>query len=166
MAWDAPREAVRDYRIRWAKVGENYRTWTDLNFNAFPTAPSYTIEGLEAGARYKVLVRARFNVGSGPWAAEVRAEVMAPVPPSDTPIPPSETPIPPSETPVPPSDTPIPPSDTPIPPSDTPIPPSDTPVPPSDTPVPPSDTPIPPTDYAGSAERHSSAAERHAGSAE
>ena len=61
VSWDAPRETVRDYRIRWAKVGENYRTWTDLNYNAFPTTTRYTITGLEEGARYKILVRARFK---------------------------------------------------------------------------------------------------------
>ena len=36
--WDAPGEPARDYRVSWAKVGEAFRTWTDLDYNAYPTS--------------------------------------------------------------------------------------------------------------------------------
>ena len=146
VSWDAPRESVRDYRIRWAKVGENYRTWTDLDFNAYPTEPAYTIAGLEAGERYKIAVRARFAQGSGPWAQEVRADVMALVSqqqielapatntatntPTNTAIPPADTAIPPATNTATATDTAVPTAtDTAIPPTDTAIPPTDTAVP-------------------------------------
>ena len=74
-SWDVPSETPHDYRISWAKVGESFRTWTDLSGNAFPTSPSYTITGLDAGVRYKVRVRARYNGSSGDWTEPVEADV-------------------------------------------------------------------------------------------
>ena len=38
ITWSPPRRTPRDYRVSWAKVGEAYRTWTDLSGNAFPKA--------------------------------------------------------------------------------------------------------------------------------
>ena len=154
--WDAPGETVRDYRLRWEKVGEDYRSWTDLDYNAFPKASSYTIVGLEDGARYKLMVRARFDVGSGPWAQEVRADVMAAVsapqleaiPPTNTTIPPTNTAIPPTNTAIPPTNTAIPPTNTAIPPTNTAIPPTNTAIPPTNTAIPPTNTAIPPTNTA------------------
>ena len=69
VSWDAPSETPKDYRVAWAKVGENFRIWSDTSVNAFPTSNSYTITGLEAGARYKVKLRARYHSdGPGPWS--------------------------------------------------------------------------------------------------
>ena len=76
MEWDAPGEPVRDYRVSWAKVGDDFRTWTVLEYNGFPTAASYTISGLEGGSRYKVMVRARYDGSAGPWTGEYEATVM------------------------------------------------------------------------------------------
>ena len=135
------------------KVGENYRTWSDLNFNAYPTEPAYTIAGLEAGERYKIAVRARFAQGSGPWAQEVRADVMALVSqqqielapatntatntPTNTAIPPADTAIPTATNTATATDTAVPTAtDTAIPPTDTAIPPTDTAMPPTNTLVP------------------------------
>ena len=91
--WDAPGEPARDYRVSWAKVGEAFRTWTDLDYNAFPTTASLTISGLEGGSRYKVMVRARYIGGAGPWTGEVEAMVMdeESLPPTNTAIPPTNT---------------------------------------------------------------------------
>ena len=71
VVWGAPGETARDYRVSWAKVGEAFRTWTDLDYNAFPTTASLTISGLEGGSRYKVIVRARYVGAAGPWTGEV-----------------------------------------------------------------------------------------------
>lgn len=60
---DAPDESRKDYRVNWAKVADEFPTWTDLIGNAFPTSNSCTITGLDAGALYKVRVRARYHSG-------------------------------------------------------------------------------------------------------
>ena len=43
VSWDPPASTPGDYRLSWARVGENFLTWTDSRGNAFPTSPSYTI---------------------------------------------------------------------------------------------------------------------------
>ena len=78
VSWDAPTETPRDYRVNWARVGENFPTWTNLSGNAFPTNPSYTITGLDEGVRYKVKVRARYEGESpGGWSATVEAVIAS-----------------------------------------------------------------------------------------
>ena len=76
-SWGAPAEEPRDYRIAWAKVGEGFRTWTDLTVNAFPTTTSHTITDLEEGAEYKVMVRARYDGGPGDWSDQHTVTVKA-----------------------------------------------------------------------------------------
>ena len=78
-SWDAPAEEPGDYRIAWAKVGEGFRTWTDLTVNAFPTTTSHAITDLEEGAEYKVIVRARYDGGSGDWSGQYTVTVKASV---------------------------------------------------------------------------------------
>ena len=113
-AWDVPAEAPDDYRIRWAKVGESYLTWTDSSGNAFPTSPSFTITGLVEGARYKVQVRPRYEEGPRPWSNEVEIQVMAS--PANTSPPATNTPLPPpTNTPLPPPTNTPPPTGTPDP---------------------------------------------------
>ncbi len=77
-SWDAPAEEPGDYRIAWAKVGEGFRTWTDLTVNAFPTTTSHTITDLEEGTEYKVMVRARYDGGLGDWSDQYTVTVKAP----------------------------------------------------------------------------------------
>ena len=74
-SWDAPAEAPAAYRISWTKVGESYKTWTDLSGNAFPTATSQTITGLEAGEVYKIKIRATYAGTSGDWSSDVTVTV-------------------------------------------------------------------------------------------
>ena len=86
-SWEAPSEAPANYRISWAKVGEDFKTWTDQSGNAFPTEPSYTITGLEGGEEYKVMVRARYDGSSGDWSGEavitvIESQASKPVVPS------------------------------------------------------------------------------------
>ena len=66
--WDAPGEEPREYRITWAKSGEEFPNWRDPVGNAFPTGSSYTITGLDEDEEYQVKVRARYDSGGpGPW---------------------------------------------------------------------------------------------------
>ena len=37
LSWNVPASTPRDYRVSWARVGENFKTWTDESGNAFPT---------------------------------------------------------------------------------------------------------------------------------
>ena len=75
-AWDAPGETPRDYRVAWAKVGESFLGWRNLDGNAFPTSPSHTIAGLEEGEQYQVKVRARYGSGGpGDWSGVVTITV-------------------------------------------------------------------------------------------
>ena len=109
-SWGAPSETAYDYRISWAPVGEEYRSWRDNNFNGYPSDPAYTIRGLREGVRYKLRLRARYNGSAGPWSGDHEIRVAsAPPPPTDTPPPPTDTPPPPTDTPPPPTDTPVPP---------------------------------------------------------
>ena len=66
--WNAPGEEPREYRITWAKSGEEFPNWRDPVGNAFPTGSSYTITGLDEDEEYQVKVRARYDSGGpGPW---------------------------------------------------------------------------------------------------
>ena len=76
-SWDAPGEAPADYRIAWAKAGEEFRTWTDASGNAYPTSPSYAVTGLDGGEEYKVIVRARYAGTSGDWSGQATVTVAA-----------------------------------------------------------------------------------------
>ena len=167
IAWNAPSDPPQDYRVSYAPIDENFKTWTDLSGNTFPTSAAITLTGLDQGVSYKVMVRARYQGSAGPWTDQVEALVMDATvaeiiqveeieqilePPTDVPVPTAtntsvptatNTLIPPTNTPLPPSDTPIPPTNTPIPPTNTPVPPTITPIPPTNTSVPPTNTPMP-----------------------
>ena len=77
VTWDAPGEAPKDYRVAWAKAGEPFLTWTNLDGNAFPTSSSYSITDLEEGEQYKVKVRARYDSGGpGDWSDVITISVV------------------------------------------------------------------------------------------
>ena len=95
VSWNAPSDPPGDYRVTYAPINENFKAWTDLSGNAFPTSTSITLTGLDLGVSYKVKVRARYSGSSGDWSASVEALIMAE--PTDTPVPPTNTPVPPSE---------------------------------------------------------------------
>ena len=76
VTWDAPSEAPKDYRVAWAKAGEPFLTWTNLDGNAFPTSSSHAITDLEEGEQYKVKVRARYDSGGpGDWSDVITISV-------------------------------------------------------------------------------------------
>ena len=69
VSWDAPAKAPDDYRVKWAKTGEDFLPWRNADGNAFPTAPGYDIAGLDEGEEYKVQVRARYQGSpNGGWS--------------------------------------------------------------------------------------------------
>ena len=84
VSWEPPAETPHDYRISWAKVGEEFLTWTDSRGNAFPTSPPYTITDLDEGVSYKVILRARYGGTSGAWTEPVEAVVAAESTPTAT----------------------------------------------------------------------------------
>ena len=72
-----PSPAPSDYRVDWAESSESYQSYTVDEGHVYPEGnlTTVTITGLEAGAEYKVRMRARYNQGehadspwSGPWA--------------------------------------------------------------------------------------------------
>ena len=86
--WTAHPDGARDYRLSWAPHDENFKTWTDTDWNAFPTGNSYAITGLEGGSTYKVKVRARFETGPpSDWSGIVTASTTAPPEPTPAPTP-------------------------------------------------------------------------------
>ncbi len=77
ISWDAPADAPLDYRLTWARVGENFPTQNDEPGNAYPTCPSHVITGLDHGERYRVRVRARYESSKSDWSAPVEAVVAS-----------------------------------------------------------------------------------------
>ena len=77
LTWDQPDESPSDYRVSWARSDDSWKTWTNEDWNAFPTTNSYSVEGLDGGVEYKARVRARYSDGSGPWSDPVTITVMA-----------------------------------------------------------------------------------------
>ena len=77
VTWDAHPDGPYEYRLKWAKVGENYPKWNEEN-NAYPTGTSHTATGLEAGVEYKFMVRARFDDSKpSTWSEEIRVTAQS-----------------------------------------------------------------------------------------
>ena len=75
ITWDAASPTPTDYRVAWAKKDEKFRSYTDTEWNAFPTSTSYILAGMEESVEYKVIVRSRYfkpggtrPTSSGPWS--------------------------------------------------------------------------------------------------
>ena len=89
VSWDAPTGAApTDYRVNWARSGEDYPPWTDNTANHHPTTTSQQLTDLDEDVEYKVRVRARYHDGadadspwSGPWAEATRQIATQPVVP-------------------------------------------------------------------------------------
>ena len=101
VSWDAPTGAApTDYRVNWARSGEDYPPWTDDTANLHPTTTSQQLTDLDEGVEYKVRVRARYHDGaraknpcSGPWAETTRQVAAQPVVPVQQPVVPVQQPV-------------------------------------------------------------------------
>ena len=108
VSWDAPTGAApTDYRVNWARSGEDYPPWTDNTANHHPTTTSQQLTDLDEGVEYKVRVRARYYDGaraenpcSGPWAETTRQVAAQPVVPVQQPVVPVQQPVVPVQQPV------------------------------------------------------------------
>lgn len=76
-SWDAPADTPLDYRLTWARAGENFPTRHDEPGNAFPTIPSHVLTGLDQGERYLVRVRARYENAESEWSVSVETVVAS-----------------------------------------------------------------------------------------
>ena len=105
-SWDMPSPAPSDYRVDWAKSGERYQSYKVDEGHVYPegSLTTVTITDLEAGAEYKVRMRARYNQGehanspwSGPWAEARLAVAAEPEPTAEPTAEPTEEPEPTAE---------------------------------------------------------------------
>ena len=71
IAWDQANPEPTDYRVNWAREGEDFPSWGDTSGNSLPAGESQTLTGLDEGGTYKVRVRARYHQGqyeADPWS--------------------------------------------------------------------------------------------------
>ena len=64
IAWDAhpqTSKTLSDYRVTWTPDGESFKTNDHTEWYAYPTTNQVLVTGLDAGATYKVKVRARYD---------------------------------------------------------------------------------------------------------
>ena len=115
VSWDAASPVPTDYRIDWAKSGEDYKSWKVDEGHKYPdpSATTATIADLDHNTEYKIRMRARYYRGEhegkswgGPWAtatitvAGEPAATPTPEPVKEEPVqqPPRDAPDPPAGT--------------------------------------------------------------------
>ena len=62
--WDAHPQTTKtlsDYRVTWTPDGEGFKANDQVQWYAYPTTNQVSVTGLDAGAAYKVRVRARYD---------------------------------------------------------------------------------------------------------
>ena len=59
--WQAPASGPTDYRVSWAPVGQEFPSYREDFGNAYPTEPALTLQDLQPGVEYQVIVRARYG---------------------------------------------------------------------------------------------------------
>ena len=101
VSWDAASPPPTDYRVDWAKSGEDYKSWKVDDGHLYPaeTATTTTITDLDHDTEYKIRMRARYYKGEhmgkswgGPWE---EATITVAGEPAETPTPePSPDPTP------------------------------------------------------------------------
>ena len=115
VSWDAASPVPTDYRVDWAKSGEDYKSWKVDEGHVYttPDDTTATITDLSHDTEYKIRMRARYYRGEhegkswgGPWAtatitvAGEPAETPTPEPVKEEPVqqPPRDAPDPPAGT--------------------------------------------------------------------
>ena len=115
VSWDAASPTPTDYRVDWAKSGEDYKSWKvdDGHVYTAETVTTTTITDLAHDTEYKIRMRARYYKGEhmgkswgGPWASATitvtgePAETPTPEPVKEEPVqqPPRDAPDPPAGT--------------------------------------------------------------------
>ena len=101
VSWDAASPVPTDYRIDWAKSGEDYKSWKVDEGHKYPdpSATTATIADLDHDTEYQIRMRARYYKGEhmgkswgGPWE---EATITVAGEPAETPTPePSPDPTP------------------------------------------------------------------------
>ena len=115
VSWDAASPTPTDYRVDWAKSGEDYKSWKVDEGHKYPdpSATTTTITDLSHDTEYKIRMRARYYRGEyegkswgGPWAAATITVAGEPAA-TPTPEPVKEEPVqqPPRDAPDPPAGT-------------------------------------------------------------
>ena len=64
VAWDPLQpngKTLSDYQVTWAPDGEDFKNKNQTEWHAYPTTNEVSVTGLDAGATYKVRVRARYD---------------------------------------------------------------------------------------------------------
>ena len=93
VSWDAASPTPTDYRVDWAKSGEDYKSWKVDEGHKYPdpSATTTTITDLSHDTEYKIRMRARYYRGEhegkswgGPWAT---ATITVAGEPAETPTP-------------------------------------------------------------------------------
>ena len=93
VSWDAASPVPTDYRVDWAKSGEDYKSWKVDEGHKYPdpSATTTTITDLSHDTEYKIRMRARYYRGEyegkswgGPWA---EATITVTGEPAETPTP-------------------------------------------------------------------------------
>ena len=93
VSWDAASPVPTDYRVDWAKSGEDYKSWKVDEGHKYPdpSATTTTITDLSHDTEYKIRMRARYYRGEhegkswgGPWAT---ATITVAGEPAETPTP-------------------------------------------------------------------------------
>ena len=93
VSWDAASPTPTDYRVDWAKSGEDYKSWKVDEGHKYPdpSATTTTITDLSHDTEYKIRMRARYYRGEhegkswgGPWA---EATITVAGEPAETPTP-------------------------------------------------------------------------------
>ena len=100
VSWDAASPVPTDYRVDWAKSGEDYKSWKVDEGHKYPdpSATTATITDLSHDTEYKIRMRARYYKGEhmgkswgGPWAEATITVAREPAEPVQQP--PKEEPI-------------------------------------------------------------------------
>ena len=82
ITWSQPTDQPTDYRISWTPTDESYPSYSAENNsrrgNSYPdgNTTSLTLTGLPGSVNYKVIMRARYEDGSGPWSDEVTQRIL------------------------------------------------------------------------------------------